>query len=125
MLHDEDSESDYVDKDEDEEEDGYEVTRTKPDLRWGVLYTVNCLTIVLARRRSGPIAHPRDDFIKELRPGLTTAEATMQGAAQMVLLEEHGAEVNEATVFLKKHCVNVILRDMYICARNIKVYWNL
>lgn len=76
-LNDDDSESDHGDDDEDGEEGDHEVMQTKLGLRWGVVFTVNCLAEVLARRGSGPIAHPRDDFIQELRPGLGIAEATM------------------------------------------------
>ncbi|KAK7699786.1 hypothetical protein SLS64_011398 [Diaporthe eres] len=123
---DEDSESDYGDEDDqDEEEDEYDVTRIKPGLRWDSLFAVNCLAEVLLRRRSGPIAHPRDDFIQELLPGLAIAEAKMQGGAQVVFFEEHAAEVKEATAFLEKHWVDVISRHVYICARNIKVHWIL
>lgn len=43
----------------------------------------------------------------------------------MVFFEEHAAEINEATAFLEKHWVDAISRDMYICARNIKVQWIL
>lgn len=124
-LHDEDSGSDYGDEDEYGEENEHEAKRTRPRLRWHSLLTVNCLAEILARRRSGPITHPRDDFIQDLRPRLTIAEATMRGGAQIALLEEYAAEVNVVTAFLEKHWVDAISRDMYICARNIKVQWIL
>lgn len=125
-LSDEDSDSGYGDEDQDEEEDEYDVTRIKPGLRWDSLFAVNCLAEVLLRLRSGPIAHPRDDFIQELLPGLAIAEATMQGGAQVVFFEEHAAGVKEATAFLDKHWVDVIsTHHVYICARNIKVHWIL
>lgn len=43
----------------------------------------------------------------------------------MGFMEEHAAEANEVTAFLEKHWVDVISRDMYICARDIKVQWIL
>lgn len=115
-----DSDSDYGD----EVKDKREVARPKRDLRWDYLFTLACLVRILPRHGSGTIAHPRDDFMLDLRPNFTVeGEFQMHEHAKTFLEEQPAEDIADATAFLKRNWVEGLSRSLGGLKREIKVQW--